>query len=407
MAGKYELSSLTDLAIVQNALRIGPNGAEVSRLRNSALRSQKNNPRYNPVMASPPTVSDSTTITSGFTNSYRYSNAKGAVFSYGGGGQATLFGVYRQFPCIKIDTAPTHFVWKAKAEVDADIVLIGVYHWQAAGYRFVVDGQYVTLTPRIPAGNNALNYIKLDFTSAGGKRKRTITIEGHGGNAFDGFYTTTIDGVYRSGDEALRGILLGDSMSGNGGITSNFDGLGNYAFDALGVFDGRSSGVGSTGYIANSTGTQPTFVQRIGDLTGPAPDIGIIAGGFNDTSYPSQDRQSAVLSTLQAARAAEATKYIPLFVTEPFAESSPFSTSTDIATAVAAMADDRIRLIRCNSDPAGAWFTGTGTVESPNGTGNADLYRNNSDLIHRNAAGNAHWGRQLADAITRELLTMV
>jgi hypothetical protein len=407
MSSKYELSTLADLATVQNALRIGPNGSEVARLRNAALRAQKNNPRRNAAMTSPPAVSSSTTITGGFTNAYRHSNAKGAVFSYGGGGQATLFSTYRQFPCIKIDTSPAYFAWKVTAVVDADIVLVGVYHWQAAGYRFIVDGQYVSFTTHVPASSNALNYIKLDFTSAGGKARREITIEGQGANAFDGFYTTMIDGVYRSQGEQLRGVLIGDSFSSAGGITANIDGFGNHMFDGLGIADARMSGIGNTGFIANASGTQPTAIQRLADMTAPAPDIGVVVAGFNDSAYAGPDRQAAVLAYLQALRAVEATKYMPLFIFEPFRESSPFPVSVDIAAAISAVADDRIRLIRCSSDPAGSWFTGNGNTGATNGSGNADVFVSAGDLIHPNAAGHRFFGALAADAIARELLTMV
>lgn len=80
----------------------------------------------------------------------------------------------------------------------------------------------------------------------------------------------------------LRGLIVGDSLS-EASVQDYAHGLWCYqAMRRLGIDDYAVFGLGSTGWVANSSGTRSTFPDRLAAVIAWAPDVLIVPGSSND-----------------------------------------------------------------------------------------------------------------------------
>jgi lysophospholipase L1-like esterase len=189
------------------------------------------------------------------------------------------------------------------------------------------------------------------------------------------------------------------------GATIDFNGYAAILGDLLGFKDVWNGGVGGSGFIANTSGTQTTFRQRLSDMVIAAPDIVLICGGLNDVGTPTTPGQlsTEVTTYLNAIRATPVLASVPIVMmldanSTPLAATQPMETA--MASAMAAFRDPAMYFIPNVTDPNGPCFTGTGYTGAPNGSGNSDIYIG-SDAIHPNDAGHAYMAGWIADAMRR------
>lgn len=274
-----------------------------------------------------------------------------------------------------------------------------------APWRLLVDGQYITISATEGTNAGSPVYYELNYTAAGGRIPRKVTIEAAFCWPLIGVNTTATDSVWAPpATDNLRAIFVGDSITA-GAIGNNIPSL-DYPSQVgkfLGWNDVWNEGVGGTGYIASSGGTQFSFLGRITDVTNYSPDIIIVMGGTNDSGNSATVITAAVLTYLQALRAA--LPYTPIVVTgianSQSANATNINAENAILAAFTAFGDANSYFFPIVTDPNGAWFTGTGNIAAPNGTGNNDVYGDSPP--HLSQGGYTY----LAQKVTAQLRTII
>ncbi len=252
-------------------------------------------------------------------------------------------------------------------------------------YRILVNNRYLSLT--VTTQPSTTGYVLLDFTSAGGRLKRNITIE-----IPYSFYTPPNIFLLPQ-DEILpapisdrfRMIVLGDSTVGGSASPTSGDAWSQAMTDALGVPDGWQSTIGGTGYNSiNPAGTGlNNLPTRIGDAINYAHDACMFAMNINDVNNAISG--AANLAAIQpnfdlcynAYRAAWSTT--PLFILGVMGGTYGTVTANIsayeqlLAAYVAAKNDPNAFFIPVMSSQQ-PWVSGTGFVGNNTNDGNAQFY---------------------------------
>lgn len=346
----------------------------------------------------------------GALNNHYLTGTNDASFYYSGGKISVgTFGQY-YFPSTTVisggnangSTQLNNFSFAVSFCTDAPKLAIR-YPGSNTGYRLIVDGQYVELSAysQILAGST---YAVMDFTNSGGRKDRTITFES-GANM--GFYGVDVDPASKVWAPAfadkIRVIAVGDSITGGANAYPYLPRMGwiDQVSKYLGISDPWNTGLGGSGYISTNSGTTYNFIQHINDVLLNAPDLIIVAGGFNDRlTNTAAAVQAATLTYLQTLRASLAS--VPIIVLGIWGEATGPDASTltaeaAIKAAVVQMNDSQIFFVPISTDPA-PWETGTGKITGPTGSGNADVYIS-SDGIHPDQAGINYKARRVTKAI--------
>jgi lysophospholipase L1-like esterase len=395
--------------------------SKLSLLRQLASNAAITNPRINPAMATPPAISVLTALPSDLTNDYNAYQT--SVFSYTGGSTKYSSTTERRGVCVQsVADNDQYTYYRIKVKADCNKIAFWVVDTGTENnYRVIVDGKYAsfTFTTNTVTNGSAFIYITVDFTNAGGRAVRDITLEGV--TCFIAAFVGGTETLNRIADEGLSIFLFGDSYSQCYGTffptpTSVTDGMFdafNYIMaDRLGATDLLNNSVAGCGYLApgGAAGSALTAPQRIGDLQSLASstDIVMIALGHNDVVYLAADTQAAALAFFKAIRAV--VPAAPIIVFGVFAATLNatvpcIETEAAIQAAVVQFNDPNCYFIPCNSDPAGAWFTGTGYEGHPTGSGNCDVYIY-SDQIHPIAAGHQFLAGQCVNAVRNLLSTL-
>src|SRR5690606_23059003 len=244
---------------------------------------------------------------------------------------------------------------------DGSIIAFSV-HGNAIKLRFRVDGELVTADySTVVPQDGATHFISLDF---GRRAHRHIQMEMTGPSpVFKGVSINARDSVWRSTIPAgPRVVVLWDSWSrDNAGVVEWAEVFGYVMGDALGWRDTRSLGIGGSGYL---NGSHPYISRLQKDVIDHNPDIVLVTGGINDTTYSPDLIQDAAGEVYDAIRAALPSSV--LIVVDPFYPYQPNTASiVEVREAVKAAADAR-SLPYIHTD---GWLTGTGQVEAPTSTG--------------------------------------
>jgi lysophospholipase L1-like esterase len=271
-----------------------------------------------------------------------------------------------------------------------------------SAYRFIVDGQYVSLSGTVPSVTSGSIYLTLDFTSAGGRATREIAVEHTAGCGFVGVYVGPTEIVTQAPAAPLCSVALGDSYCYGSSATLLGDGIFAVMADYLGLNNHTNSGSGGTGWATG--GSAYNFLQRIqnGDLSlGGAPDVIFLQGSVNDRNSAAADITANCLSGLRASRTLYPNAPIVVFGVWPanVASTGTLTVAANEAAVKAAFdafADANSVWIPVNGNTP-AWLVGTGYVGATTGTGDADI--NMSDVSHLNTTGTLSKGKMLAYAL--------
>lgn len=288
-------------------------------------------------------------------------------------------------------------------------------------YRFIVDGEahnasYVRL---MGSPDYAQHHMLVAFASAG---IRHIVFETTDNVGVYSLKCAKADTFFRSRLPATpRVIVLGDSFT-EGSYGSSYPEaatllnwvywLGKY----MGWRDIWSSGSGGTGYLNNASVTgKTTFRGRVAaDVIAYAPDIVIVAGGYNDSA----SSQAAVTAeaALLFAQIATGLPSAKVIVLGPWATGGTVSAGlqgirTGVKAAAVGTVDLFVDLYTGQSynragvavgAAQGAWWTGTGKSGSPAADGVADTVVA-ADGLHPTPTGHQYIAARAAAAIALAL----
>jgi lysophospholipase L1-like esterase len=366
-----------------------------------------NNPRVNPVMASPPAITQSSSADGTLTNITLWNDPTASVFNFYGGAPTGVVGnAFATFLCVTVTGVFAPATHRVETVADAIKVQYKLFNPSGKVVRFIVDGQYLSLTPTTLA-NTGTTYITLDFTAVGGRATRDIIIEG-AGSSFGGVAVGPTEGLTKPVGTVRRLAIVGGSYAAGGGASIVENGFANILPDLLGIRDIWNSGIGGTGFTANGT-TQTTYLQRISDIVAAAPDIIMCEGSRNDNTATSAQIIAAVTAYVAAVRQ-QVSPRVPIVIFGAIPGGgvtliSAQAVETAVASAVATIGDPRVRFVPCANSPSGPYLTGTGNIGAPTGSGNCDVYISGSDHVHPIDAGHAYLARCLADDMMGQVFT--
>lgn len=392
----------------------GPAGATPT-LVNETLRtllenasvSMRNNPRTRgllPASVAPTIAVGTASVPGGFTRAYTFEGAN-SPFVAGGGLPTTTSGI-TSFPvCTPSGSTQVGRHWRVETILDGDEVTFLLDSATADGYRFIVDGQYVSLSGTTSAAGSP-RYYTLTFPARGRYR---IAVEGHTTLRFDEARVPddcTLLPPERT--NPLRIIVVGDSNVEAFPLALKGDGIAAVLGDQFGVLDFWASGVFGTGFVATNGGANYTYAQRRTDWTTRSPDMLMLCLSINDiTAGATQAAVKAAVAT-ELAQARAALPGVPIFVlgvvaSEDFLSANSLLTlgqqqETGAQEAVSEANDPLIRIIPTLNAAIDSPFTGTP------GTGNWNLYVDGS--THATAAGQLYGGQWLAHRLVDAIAEM-
>lgn len=304
-----------------------------------------------------------------------------------------------------------NFYWAVTFETDAPKFAIGTNNNNSNPRRVIIDGQYYNDGgDAVSVGNPT--WAVYDFSAAGGRKTRRVTMEGYGPVYFAGVCVDAQSAVWAPpAVDQVKVAVLGSSIEGGG---NNYPILPSSAWCTqvgkyLGWSDVRNLGIGGTGYI--QPGSYTNYAGHLSDATSFSPDIVIVGGPINDANTGSTQAQiqAAALSLFQQVRAALPNAIIIAGGQYP-AASGPSAAclagEAGVQAAVSQFGDGKTFFVPIANDANGSWITGTGKVTAATGTGNSDVYTS-SDGTHPVQLGIDYAARRWATAIRQNVLTQL
>lgn len=389
------------------------------------------------VMSSPPTITTSTsapgaTYPTGWPHTVTSnSNWEGVVNFYGGfparvGNRIRLRSVTSNATTA---TDPLSYVGfndgisRMAFTTDSPIFVLAINTANSLPFRFLIDGEYVSLTGTQAAATGD-SYITLDFTAVGGRKFREITIDGPNSWSMVRIWAKPPDTVFAVPNTTPRLAVMHDSF-GAGPVASQYDtpapitqdGWVRYMGDALGCPDTWSMSVGGTGFNIGNNGTK--YHERACDLlnlmpdgstkrTDWVPDLIIVKGSVNDVGAAAATIQANMTTLHRFVRTRNATVPI-LYGGVPWKANGSLSATQSLEATMRAQ-------VEAFNDPLTAWMPeseladyqwvyGTGYEGATNNSGNSD-YLVGTDATHPSYAGHEYRGRRQAMAVVEALATL-
>jgi lysophospholipase L1-like esterase len=331
-------------------------------------------------------IGDIQQASSNFPNDRMVSN-KAVTINIGYGNFSVEFDIYdNQF----------EIMWKGQGQ--AYRVLVD----EGNGYQIAYSG----ITTKAP--NDGSFHFELYQFSSFKFRKILIEIDGGWFGGINISNTGTLFPPTRK--PTPKAVIFGDSFTGGSGADgASITGYAEQLSLMMG-WDYWNSGVGGTGYM--NPGTQTTFGTRVQhDVIGYNPDVVLIQGGQNDTTYTATQVQSAATTLYNIIKSALPNALV--VVLGNFSLSgTPTTNITNTRDALKAAAlsaglpyidpisgityDSKGVAIKTTSN----WWTGTGRQGATTGNGNADLFTW-TDNGHPSQAGHDYITRRTATEIQR------
>lgn len=342
------------------------------------------NPHSLSAMASPPTITTSTSDLSATYPNMVVMATQANVDTYAlieNGRQALAASVFEQ-PYAATQSSGTLVKVASRISVTANADVVAFYViGTTLAYRFLVNDQYIDFTGTVPAATSGTgsNYIVLTFAS---KASRKITIELQQSCAVRRIQIKSGDSYgTKPTAKGRRGLVLGDSVTAATGATAFGDGYVHVAGDYLGM-ELWPSGVGSTGYVNTSSGTRYKLSERIAtDLDSAllygSLDIVAVAMGLNDLGLAGIQAEAETCFSIIRGRCPAAL----VFVVNTWDAGAPAAPSSNYNTAKAAIQ-------AAVGSRGGFWFI------NPEGTSYTK-----ADATHPDTAGHTTLGLWLEDQI--------
>lgn len=265
---------------------INPAAARARTLRALAV---VRNPVDLSVMASPPVITKVASISPSATETaYRVDttpNLANAIAAFGG--VRTTLGPgnsWKQKPVsVPSGTTEQHYTQRWATRTDATTIGWLVVAGGAQGYRFLIDGQYVSLTPTVANIAGGLQRINLDLSALGRSYRRAD---------MEGFTDAVCFGVILDNGSTLQPVgqpwriaSFGDSISASSTTTLGVDGWNVKAAQLLYGVDGDlvQMSLGSTGVLNPGFFHNAMAEARLADLTAQIYHEIWLSMGVNDS----------------------------------------------------------------------------------------------------------------------------
>jgi len=366
----------------------------------AASKALNNNPRTRPLHPQPPTRTVGTiTAPAGHTRIYTFGAAAQPFVS--SGGRPTTVAGRTTFPVVTPSNTRIAFVWRVETVVDSDSVAFLLDSTPSAnGYRFIVDGQYVSLTGSDSAAGSE-RYYRLVWPT---KARRRVIVEA---DRLLGFWGAAVpdDGqcLLPSDGNSIRMFLVGDSDPFMDGFNQKSDSYGQVLGDFLGIRDTWIAPISATGFIVAGGGAN--YGGRRDDwktLAANSVDLLVFQLSYNDynASVSNATLQAAVALELTEARAAHPNAIVIGYGNNSWSHANNAIdglTAHEVAAEAAftAQNDPLMRFLPIYNIPNRTLpITGDSAV-GDTGTGNTPRYVSHA-ANHMNRAGNLYFGEWLA-----------
>ena len=407
-SGTAKSYSVTGAQIAQGASRI-VTASIYEKMRRFYRESRKNNPHYNAVMTSPPTIVVTSSQPGGLTKSYQPQSGNGASAFFQTGGTPANYVSGTRYPLVTLTNGGVNgncgngqnaVGWRVKVKVDAIAPCFRVLQG-GNNYRFVIDGQYVNLSGTPAPNGGYSNYIQLTFAARG---QHEIWIEGDSSNAFYGLYVLPTECACPP-QAGLTWLVLGDSITAatsSPALAALNDGFAQVLGDCFGAGNLYMSGSGGEGILnPANTGAGYTLRQRLPWDFLPC-DVCVIAVGTNDSTYSATALEAEIQFLLSAIRTTYAFAGPIFFLGVPANASGPsaavLATEAAYLAAVTTFNDPDVFFIpTANASPESMLF-GTGYAGATNNSGNSD-WAVSTDATHPTLEGHYYDGSWWADRI--------
>jgi hypothetical protein len=268
----------------------------------------------------------------------------------------------------------------------------GAFYYVEIDDRRLCDG-----TISVPVAQaNGQGYIILDWRQSGGRQPRKIRIgvlNGGGGGFFNFGGMNQIwlqkpqDSIWQpknpnryffvaDGCSTMNNSASGPLMPGFGRafLTSLLLGTDNYA----------NLSQGGTGFIATGS-SGLNYAGRIPFVQSLNPDVYYITDNINDAGSSAAAQQASVVSYCQQFRAALPNTILILGGCFAYGASNSIATETNMQAGYntyQSSANDPLTFFAPSALDVPPWITGSGTIQSPNSTGNTDYYIGPTDSEH-------------------------
>jgi hypothetical protein len=406
-AGK--VPRLNASGVLDSSITGGPSGGGLNKaalLALSAANAFHRNCRTRGLHPAPPMITVGTsTAPSGHTRTYTF-GAAGHPFAHSGGNPSTSSG-RTTFPV----RGANAFAWRVDVVHDGDSVAFLLDSVTADGYRFLVDGQYVSTSSTTSAAGSE-RYFRLQFTT---KARRRITVEGNPGLGFWGAATTDDGQCIRPADAASGNALyVGDSNPEMVGFNQKGDSCALAFTDHLGFRGCWINASSGSGFVV--AGSSTNYAGRRGDWTTAVADdlfdLIVFQCSYNDRAQTTASVKSAVAAEIAAARTKHPNAVILVHGNNSWNHigsdvTDLTNTEAAAAEAVTEAADPLIGFIPIYTHAAGTAglpIIGTSAVGDA-GTGNTPRYVSHA-ADHMNPAGNIYFGQWLARRVIEKLAAM-
>lgn len=411
----------------------------VDKLLKMFAKARDNNPYSLPVMPSPPTVTVSTT-TDATLGPVQAFASNGVMTSFGLNNVAWMGGapvpksadVFVMQPVSSSAPSTGNLVgyagagitsdmnqWNAGIEIMDDGATVEFSAYVPETTRkimFQVDGQYVDKAGTSVASAGT-NYFKLAFGSTKDRRIRMLTSCAQGGNGptlLIGLRSSPLASVWKPDQsDVLTCKVFGDSYAEG---TPLAYGVPNATWcslmcELLGIRNCLQHAVGTTGYLNDGAGRSRLRVQIAQSITqqGPAPDIIVVAHGYNDYTATPSALTVEVAYCLGLLRALYPNVPIVVFGAQAGARGPDTQTigiENAIAAGVAAFNDPLCKFAPY-STATPAFLNGTGYVGATNSSGNSDILIGPDATHPTSPLGHQHLGYRQADGVRTAIRSMM
>jgi hypothetical protein len=318
------------------------------------------------------------------------------VYNTNNGGNADL-ALYGDF---KPGGAPQAARWPIITEFDTsagvNAIEVALYGSSIPAFRIEINGMPVTSNGMVygPGGLTSAKMMTLMFPSAA---QRRIKLYMSGGM---GLYMVRVPSgqtITKPTINARRGVAIGDSYAGGAGSSIDYPTPGAGIFEtfalgilkALGCNDTILAAIGGTGFLAGAQQSPPgDYGARVATILAMNPDVLIVNGTINDGSIPASGYQAAVEAFLDATSTIPERYVIGTML-------SGFEANHDLLAASAVAKG--VPFIAMKS-----FLYGSSSVESPNGSGNKDIFQLTNANPHPTFAGH----RSIERAIWRQIAAL-
>lgn len=255
---------------------------------------------------------------------------------------------------------------------------------------------------QISESDGAVYLIKVTFND---KRIRKVRFEITNG-MFGGIYMKKTDTVFPISTPKLPLACYTGSSITEGGYPW-------YVSQILGM-DCINAGVGGTGYVNPGQNGRVRYIERAdNDLIKPNPDLIVIEGGINDSSYSIEEVTSAadelykyIKGKLPNVKIIVIGMYWPRTASQPVLDMNAALRQTCLNNQIAFIDLLRGDTVLPNgalvTEGMGAFLTGSGHAGNLRGDGNADIYTS-ADGTHPTKEGKLYIAQRLATEIYKIL----